>query len=84
MADSVGYHPYYISALFKKYYNKTLSEYLLEKRLKHSQELLLYTDKSVLEIATCSGFISADHFSTRFKKTYGVSPLKWRKENNII
>ena len=84
VADKLGYHPYYLSALFKSHYNKTLSEYLLEKRLKHSQELLLHTDKSISEIALCVGFFNADHFSARFKKMYGLSPLRWRKENNII
>ena len=84
IAKSLGYHPYYLSSLFKKHVDKTLTEYLLETRLNHALELLLYTNKSILEIALSCGFINGNHFSCRFKIVYGTSPSVWRKNNSII
>lgn len=84
IAKSLGYHPYYISALFKKHLGKTLSHYLLETKLNHALEMLLHTNKSILEIAYSCGFQNANHFSCKFKLIYGTSPTTWRKNNTII
>lgn len=84
IANSIGYHPYYLSSLFKKHLGKTLSEYLSKVRLDCSIEYLLHTDISIKEIAYKCGFINAEHFSSKFKKAYGVSPLNYRKNNSII
>lgn len=84
IAQKLGYHPYYLSSLFKKHLGKTLSEYLLEVRLKFGLDLLIHTNTSVKEIAFKCGFINPEHFSVRFKKTYGTSPLNYRKRNSIV
>ena len=48
-------------------------------RVAHARELLLYSDRSVLDIAVATGFSSTSHFSHWFKQAYGYRPTEFRK-----
>ena len=48
--------------------------------LEHVKQLLQDTDIPVTEIAMQSGYQNVSYFIRSFKKTYGVSPLKYRKK----
>ena len=39
---------------------------------------------TITEIAHMCGFNDSNYFSSRFKKIYGVSPLKWKKYKNRL
>ena len=84
IAAHFGYHPYYVSSLFKSNTGKTLHQYVLESRLKHGCELLINTDMTVSDIAAACGFQNANHFSVKFKNRYGDSPTDWRRINSVI
>lgn len=66
-------------AIFKKYINKTPNGYLTELRLRHGTELLLESDKTVLEISYEVGFSGASYFTEMFRRFYGCSPREYRK-----
>jgi AraC-like DNA-binding protein len=40
-----------------------------------------FDGKTISEIATLVGFTNADHFSARFRKSFGMSPRLWRNRN---
>ena len=84
IAARFGYHPYYLSSLFKKHTGKTLHRYALEARLRYGSELLLGTELSLGEIAAKCGFANVNHFSVKFKQQYEESPAKWRCKNRVI
>ena len=84
LAARFGYHPYYLSSLFKSQTGKTLHRYVLEARLKFGCDLLLRTDLAISEISAKCGFANANHFSVKFKNQYGISPSEWRSMNSII
>lgn len=70
------------SALYKKFhslFNCTISEYINRKRIEKSVYLLNNTNLSVEEISQRVGFKSTSYYSKTFKKTKGISPLKYRK-----
>lgn len=69
---------------FKLHYNCTVGEYINKIRIEKSAELLLNADLSMDEIAESVGFSSASYYSKVFKKFYGISPLKYKKENKKI
>lgn len=69
----------YISRYFKEHFHITLSQYITHLRLEHAKQLLQDTDIPVTEIAMQSGYQNVSYFIRSFKKTYGVSPLKYRK-----
>ena len=74
----------YISRYFKEHFHITLSQYVTYLRLEHAKQMLQETDISVTEVAMQSGYQNISYFIRSFKKTYGVSPLKYRKSKKIM
>ena len=70
----------YISRYFKEQFHITLSQYVTYLRLEHAKQLLQDTDIPVTDVAMQSGYQNVSYFIRSFKKTYGVSPLKYRKK----
>lgn len=54
-------------------------QYLRKLQMRRAQESLLYTERSLGEIADELGFDSAFHFSAAFKDHAGQAPSHWRK-----
>ena len=74
----------YISRYFKEHFHITLSQYITHLRLEYAKQLLQDTDTPVTEIAMQSGYQNVSYFIRSFKKTYGVSPLKYKKNKPSI
>ncbi len=70
---------YTLSRLFKDLMGQGFKEYITGKRLEMAFSLLQSTDCSVTEIANRVGFENATYFSSVFKKHYGFSPTKVKK-----
>ncbi|MBE6629116.1 MAG: helix-turn-helix domain-containing protein [Ruminococcaceae bacterium] len=71
-----------VSRILQREYGFTLSELVTEKRLAQAKMLLKNTDESVGKIALRVGIGSENYFFSLFKKRYGITPLKYRKERN--
>ena len=52
---------------------------LVLSNLSLAATLLLETDKSVLEIASDVGYSNSGNFGSAFKRRYGVSPVRYRR-----
>lgn len=65
---------------FKRIANCTIIEYLTDYRLKHSLELLQFSNMTISEIAYEVGFSSTSYFVERFKKHIGMPPTAYRKK----
>ena len=70
----------YISRYFKEHFHITLSQYVNHLRLEHARQLLQETALPITEVAMQSGYQNVSYFIRSFKETYGVPPLKYRKE----
>ena len=70
----------YFSSFFSQTMNITVSEYLIQMRLKNACTLLLTTDKSILSVALESGFDNISYFNRVFRKAFGISPGTYRKK----
>ncbi len=69
----------HLSRKFKSVFGVGLNKYISYMRVLHAEKLLTETDCSITEIASLCGFNDSNYFSTVFKKTLGVPPLKYRK-----
>lgn len=65
---------------FKKKYNVTPYNYLIDLRIERSKNLLVNSKKTLAEIGAILCFSSEYHFSNTFKKKVGVSPREFRKK----
>ena len=78
-AEKVCLSPNYFGDLIKKETGKTPQEYIQAKIIDTAKEQILYTDKTVSQIAYDLGFQYSQHFIRVFKKHVGKTPLEFRK-----
>ena len=81
IAEKLSINPNYLIRLFKSEIDTTPTQYILETRLVRARYQLLQTDASVQDIALSTGFANTSYFIKRFKERFGMSPLRYRKEN---
>ena len=73
-----------ITRQFKKEYNTTPHNYLIDLRIGRAKNLLVNSKKTLAEIAGILCFSSEFHFSNTFKKRVGVSPSEFRKSDSKV
>ncbi|MDZ4698345.1 MAG: helix-turn-helix domain-containing protein [Rhodothermales bacterium] len=81
IAEAVDLHPDYATALFRKTFGMTLSDYLADHRIAHAQRMLATSPAKITEIAYESGFNSISRFNAAFKKHCGCTPRTYRKQH---
>lgn len=81
VADQVHLNPDYFSRLFKKETGVTFVTYLTLVRVTRAANLLKTTDSKVYEVAEQVGYSNISHFSSVFKRRFGVNPFEYR--NNV-
>jgi AraC family transcriptional regulator, transcriptional activator of the genes for pyochelin and ferripyochelin receptors len=74
LARVAGLNEYKLKREFKEVFGTTVFGFVAEHRLERAQMLLSEREKSVSEIAYELGYSSPQHFSTAFKKKFGMPP----------
>lgn len=70
--------------LFQDHLRMTPTEFLISLRLKKARDLLISTQKNVVEIALETGFTNSSYFGKVFRLEYRVSPGEYRKQNSRL
>ena len=65
---------------FKEQNNKTLNDFILEKKIQYSLNLLKKEDVPLSNVSEYLGFSSLAHFSRTFKNIMGFTPSEYRKK----
>ena len=78
-ADKVCLSANYFGDLVKKETGKSPQEYIQDKIIDFSKELIATTNKTVSEIAYQLGFQYSQHFNRVFKKHVGATPNEYRR-----
>ena len=78
-ADFAGVSSFYLSKLFKEEKGETFINFISDKRLEKSRQLLEQTELSIKEITAEVGYNDQNYFSRIFKNKYGLSPKEYRK-----
>lgn len=71
---------YYMAHIFSDAFGISPINYLLERRILHSKDLLKNSDFTITQIAQLSGFSSSNYFSQSFKKYTGLTPKDYRRK----
>ena len=78
ISTQLNVNPTYLSALFHKECNCTLTEYVNTKRIEHAIHLLAKSHKQINVIAFECGIQDTNYFIKLFKKHTGLTPTQYR------
>jgi AraC-like DNA-binding protein len=84
LAEAIDIHPNKLSYLINELMGINFNEFVNEYRLKYFKKIALLPENShltLLGIAYDSGFNSKSVFNSFFKKSEGITPSKWLKNN---
>jgi AraC-like DNA-binding protein len=82
-ADMMGIAPASLTKKLQKYGIDSPSRVIKKRVITEAKRLLMYTDKSVKEIATIIGYDDQYYFSRLFTKETGISPSEFKKNQSI-
>lgn len=74
LAKAVGTNKQYLQKHFKLLYGKTILNYMIGLRMELAKNLIMSGKYRITEVARMVGYKHATHFTTAFKKYYGVIP----------
>ncbi len=74
-----GFNSSYLSRLFKQVYGTTVTDFILEKRMKLAEKLLSEGTDKIQDISVKVGYTSPNSFSRAFRSYTGVSPAEYRE-----
>lgn len=78
LARQVQLNDFKLKKGFKEIFGTTVFGYLRDLRMQQARKMLHDTSKSINDIAGYCGYEYVQHFSTAFKKKFGLSPSKLR------
>jgi len=77
-----SYHK--LNFLFKSIHGMTISEYIRNKRIEKSKEMIADNAKSISQIAYEIGYSSISNYILAFKKIYQITPGKYKKQMDSL
>lgn len=77
----IGLHPDYANVIFKKAFDTTINDYIIQERIMHSQRKLIATNNKIADIAFDCGFHSINRFNAAFRKLNNCTPREYRKKH---
>lgn len=80
IADKCGYSEFYMMKLFKRYTGESCVDYVNSYRLTVAGRQLRDTEDDVASIAYSVGFNNVSYFNRQFKRTYGMTPRQFRRQ----
>lgn len=84
VCQALHFNPSYLARLFKKEMNMTISEYIMQEKIKEAKQLLKITNHSILEICSLLHFTDQSHFTKNFKKFTGHTPKQYRQQYKTL
>ncbi|MCM1220235.1 MAG: helix-turn-helix transcriptional regulator [Lachnospiraceae bacterium] len=80
LADDLNVSLEYLSKLFRKTEGIRLSDYIMKQKVRIAENLLIYSEYSIEQIALYLGFSSQSHFGEVFRKHENVTPMRYRNK----
>jgi AraC-like DNA-binding protein/ribosomal protein S18 acetylase RimI-like enzyme len=79
VADAVHYSKYHLHRIFTERVGLTIHDYMQRRKLTEAAKLLVFSAKTIMEIALLAGYASQQAFTGIFKAMYKQSPLQFRR-----
>lgn len=79
IADAVGFNKNYICSVFKRDSGMTIGNCQTIIRIHKAAELISFSDMSLNQVASSTGFTNLSHFNRIFKKVVRIPPGQYRR-----
>lgn len=79
VADAVGLNKNYMCSAFKKDTGMTVGTCLTVIQIRKAAELISFSDLTLNQVASATGFVNLSHFNRIFKKVVGIPPGHYRR-----
>lgn len=83
VAKQFFYSREYVSRLFRKYFDTTISDYIMKRRIAEGQRLLMQ-DLPIIDVAYRVGFGSLSTFIRAFRSVTDMTPSEYRKMRKAV
>ena len=80
LAERFYFHPVYLNRLFKKEKGVSVSQFIINERMKMAASLLELGDYNANEVAEKVGYSHYTNFHYMFKKYYGCPPTRYQEK----
>ncbi|MFH7029794.1 MAG: helix-turn-helix domain-containing protein [Heteroscytonema crispum UTEX LB 1556] len=84
VAQAVGYSSAYLTDLVRRLTGKTVNDWIIERRIAQTCNLLLETNYYVNQIALDVGYQNINHFYCQFRDYHNMTPQAWREAQRGI
>lgn len=84
IAKNLDTSPTYLADLFRSYEGQTITSFILQEKIKLTQNMLIYSPYTYSEIAAYLGFSSQSHLGTQFKKVTGFTLREYKERFRIL
>jgi AraC family transcriptional regulator len=81
ISDIAHFSPFHFHRIFKVMTGETLNEFISRRRIEKSALDILHKTSSISELSHTYGFSDNSAYTKAFKKYYGVSPTRFKKQN---
>jgi len=83
IAQQVGIGTRQLERLFMRHVGMSPLRRYMQLRIEHARELLIYSDRRIIDIAVASGFTSTSQFAAWYRRIFGTNPSEVRGRNGL-
>ena len=83
LSSSINYDYTYLSNIFSELEGSTIERFYIVSRIERVEELIVYEDLSITEIAYKLNYSNVSHLCLQFKKVTGQTPSTFKKQLEI-
>ncbi len=83
VATATHYSKYHLHRIFTDTVGMTIHDYVIRRQLTEAAKLLVFSEKSIIEIAFICGYESQQAFTTAFKSMYKIPPAEYREQRDF-
>ena len=83
VAVALNLNAVYLEHVFKEEEKQTIGQYIQKEKIKCAKNLLIYSDRSIMEISDYLNFSSQSYFGSVFRSIVGESPRVYRDTHKI-
>jgi AraC-like DNA-binding protein len=79
LSRKVALNEYKLKTGFKQYFNASIFDWLMERKMQHAKQLILTTNRPIKDICTMVGYPRTTNFITAFRRRFGMTPGSLRR-----